>query len=431
MFPLLVVLFLLLPLAELWVIVSVAGGIGIGSTIVLLLTISFAGAWLVKHPGLRGAAPGPADVDRGAIPTTELVDGALIVLAGALLLTPGFITDTVGFLLLIPPSRAVVRKVADHPGSSPGVHLVGAVPGPDRRSPAVTSSTSTAASPGAASVRRPAPARAVTAAVRPAATVMLVRDTRRGTASRFCCCVDTLTSVFVAGAHVFPGGAVDPATLAGDDVGGRRPRRRHRVRAASVSPPAVSPTGWPPCGRPSRRPACCWRRPCRGWRPLARPGTGGPAARGPSRGRRRPPVRWPSCAGPRACISISAPCARSAGGSPRSAHLVATTPGSSWPRPRPVPEVRVDRPRGRGRRVARAGRRARAFRPGRDRSHPAHRAQPGASWPSTIDGRRCWPGSTPSPTEIDDHGGRRVASPTDDAGPSSRRAAPGGPAARR
>lgn len=135
MFPLLVVLFLLLPLAELWVIVSVAGGLGIGYTIVLLLAISVAGAWLVKLQGFSALSRVQQTFNRGAIPTTELVDGALIVLAGALLLTPGFITDTVGFLLLIPPSRAVVRKALTSRFQS-RVRLMGAAPGPDRRSPA-------------------------------------------------------------------------------------------------------------------------------------------------------------------------------------------------------------------------------------------------------------------------------------------------------
>jgi UPF0716 protein FxsA len=106
----LVVLFLLLPLAELWVIVSVADGIGIGYTIVLLLAISIAGAWLVRAQGFGALGRIQGTLNQGSVPTTELVDGALIVVAGALLLTPGFITDTVGFLLLIPPTRAVVRK---------------------------------------------------------------------------------------------------------------------------------------------------------------------------------------------------------------------------------------------------------------------------------------------------------------------------------
>lgn len=110
MFPLLIALFVLLPLAELWVIVGVADGLGIGPTLLLLLAISVAGAWLVKVQGWGAMRRIQGVLARGSLPTTELVDGALIVVAGALLLTPGFITDGVGFALLIPPSRALVRR---------------------------------------------------------------------------------------------------------------------------------------------------------------------------------------------------------------------------------------------------------------------------------------------------------------------------------
>jgi UPF0716 protein FxsA len=132
-FPLLVVLFLLLPLAELWVIVSVADGIGIGYTIVLLLAISVAGAWLVKAQGFGALRRIQQTLNRGSMPTSELADGALIVLAGALLLTPGFITDTVGFLLLIPPSRAIVRKALISRYRS-RLRIVTTTPGSGRRS---------------------------------------------------------------------------------------------------------------------------------------------------------------------------------------------------------------------------------------------------------------------------------------------------------
>lgn len=110
MFPLLVALFVLLPLAELWVIVGVADGLGIGPTLLLLLAISVAGAWLVRLQGWGALRRIQSVLAQGSLPTTELVDGALIVVAGALLLTPGFITDGVGFALLIPPSRALVRR---------------------------------------------------------------------------------------------------------------------------------------------------------------------------------------------------------------------------------------------------------------------------------------------------------------------------------
>jgi len=133
-FPLLFVLFLLLPLAELAVIVNVAGGIGVGWTILLLLAISTGGAWLVKVQGFGALGRIQATLSRGAMPTTDLVDGALIVVAGALLLTPGFITDGVGFLLLIPPSRALVRRALASRFRD-RVRVVSAPPGAGGRGP--------------------------------------------------------------------------------------------------------------------------------------------------------------------------------------------------------------------------------------------------------------------------------------------------------
>lgn len=135
MIPLLVVLFLLLPLAELWVIVNIAGGLGIGYTIVLLLAVSAAGAWLVKVQGFGALRRIQDTLGRGSMPTTELVDGALIVVAGALLLTPGFITDGVGFALLIPPSRAIIRKALASRFQS-RIRIVTTTAGTGRRSPA-------------------------------------------------------------------------------------------------------------------------------------------------------------------------------------------------------------------------------------------------------------------------------------------------------
>jgi UPF0716 protein FxsA len=109
MFPVLVVLFLAVPLAELWVIVAVADGLGLVPTLALLLVVSVVGAWMVRVQGFGALGRIQAVLARGEMPTGELVDGALIILAGALLLTPGFLTDTVGLLLLIPPTRAVAR----------------------------------------------------------------------------------------------------------------------------------------------------------------------------------------------------------------------------------------------------------------------------------------------------------------------------------
>lgn len=111
MFPLLVLLFLVLPILELYVIIQVAGGIGGLETVGLLIVISIVGAWLVRREGLGVLRKVQLQLHQGQMPTKELVDGGLIMFAGALMLTPGFITDAVGVLLLIPPTRIVVRSV--------------------------------------------------------------------------------------------------------------------------------------------------------------------------------------------------------------------------------------------------------------------------------------------------------------------------------
>ena len=109
MFPLILVLFLVVPIVELYVIVQVAGGIGVLETLGLLIVVSIVGAWLVKAQGIGLIRRVQAKLAAGEMPGKELVDGALILFAGALMLTPGFVTDTVGLLLLLPPTRAIVR----------------------------------------------------------------------------------------------------------------------------------------------------------------------------------------------------------------------------------------------------------------------------------------------------------------------------------
>jgi len=104
-------LFLVAPLVELAVIVQVAGTIGVLNTIGLLVGVSIVGAWLAKSEGLVTLRRIQAALDRGEIPSREVADGALILMAGALMIAPGFISDVVALLLLIPPTRAIVRRV--------------------------------------------------------------------------------------------------------------------------------------------------------------------------------------------------------------------------------------------------------------------------------------------------------------------------------
>ena len=109
MVGLLALLFLVVPIAELYVIVQVAGGIGIAETILLLIVISVVGAWLAKWAGIGVLARLQATVRQGRVPSAELVDGGLVLLAGALMISPGFLSDCVAILLLLPPTRAIAR----------------------------------------------------------------------------------------------------------------------------------------------------------------------------------------------------------------------------------------------------------------------------------------------------------------------------------
>ena len=109
--PILVLLFIAVPIIELFVIVQAAQVIGTPQTLLLLVVMSIVGAWLVKVEGLGVWRRFTATVSQGKVPHHELIDGVLILMAGALMLTPGFVTDAVGLLLLAPPTRALARKL--------------------------------------------------------------------------------------------------------------------------------------------------------------------------------------------------------------------------------------------------------------------------------------------------------------------------------
>ena len=108
---LLAVLFLVVPLVELYVIIQVGQAIGALNTVGILLLDSLIGAWLMKREGLAVVRRLQAKVDHGEVPGSELVDAFLILFGGALMLTPGFVTDIIGMALLLPPVRIVVRRV--------------------------------------------------------------------------------------------------------------------------------------------------------------------------------------------------------------------------------------------------------------------------------------------------------------------------------
>ena len=111
MFVVVLLALLGVPLLELYVIIRVADGLGTPETILLLIAVSVAGAWMVRRSGLGVLAQVRERLSRGELPARELVDGLLIVVAGALMLTPGFVTDAVGLLLLFTPTRLIVRSL--------------------------------------------------------------------------------------------------------------------------------------------------------------------------------------------------------------------------------------------------------------------------------------------------------------------------------
>lgn len=109
--PLLVVAFLAVPLVEITLIVETGRVIGVAPTILLLLAVSIAGAWLLKREGLRAWRKLHEAVSTGRLPDRELADGALVLVGGTLLLTPGFLTDAVGLLLVLPFTRPLARRL--------------------------------------------------------------------------------------------------------------------------------------------------------------------------------------------------------------------------------------------------------------------------------------------------------------------------------
>jgi UPF0716 protein FxsA len=107
----LVLLFIVVPIAELAVIIQVGQEIGVLWTVAILVADSILGSVLMRAQGRTAWRRFNEATGAGRVPAREVLDGALVIFGGALLLTPGFITDILGLILLIPPSRALVRRV--------------------------------------------------------------------------------------------------------------------------------------------------------------------------------------------------------------------------------------------------------------------------------------------------------------------------------
>jgi UPF0716 protein FxsA len=107
----LVVLFIAVPIVELWVIIEIGGLIGVLPTIALLLADALLGSLLLRHQGRGAWRRFNAALAERRFPGREVADGLLIAIGGTLLLTPGFVTDIFGAIFLIPPTRAIVRRL--------------------------------------------------------------------------------------------------------------------------------------------------------------------------------------------------------------------------------------------------------------------------------------------------------------------------------
>ncbi len=112
MFRALFILFLLIPLIEIYFLIQVGKVIGAGWTIFAVVATAVIGAWLLRMQGFSTLQRAQMSIAQGQIPAIAMLEGVALVMSGALLLTPGFFTDTIGFLLLIPAVRQALIKRA-------------------------------------------------------------------------------------------------------------------------------------------------------------------------------------------------------------------------------------------------------------------------------------------------------------------------------
>ncbi len=106
MFKILFLLFLIVPLVEIAILIQIGQVIGAWPTILLVIVTAAIGAGLFRQQGLSTLSRVQTQLDDGNLPATELIEGVILLVAGAMLLTPGFFTDVLGFLILVPTIRA-------------------------------------------------------------------------------------------------------------------------------------------------------------------------------------------------------------------------------------------------------------------------------------------------------------------------------------
>lgn len=112
MFARLLILFITIPVLELCIFMMLGSRIGIPTTLAIIVITAVLGAWLTKSQGLKALTKYQSALSQGRLPHEEVMDGLLILIAGAVLLTPGFLTDAIGFSLLVPTFRDIVKGIA-------------------------------------------------------------------------------------------------------------------------------------------------------------------------------------------------------------------------------------------------------------------------------------------------------------------------------
>jgi UPF0716 protein FxsA len=108
----LVLIFIVVPIAELYLIYLVGDAIGVIPTLLLLAADSLLGSFLLRSQGRSVWRRFNEALSAGRVPHREVMDGVLVIFGGAFLITPGFLTDVLGLVLLVPPTRAIVRRAA-------------------------------------------------------------------------------------------------------------------------------------------------------------------------------------------------------------------------------------------------------------------------------------------------------------------------------
>jgi len=112
--PILLVAFVIVPLAEIAVLIQVGGWLGLAPTLALIVLTAVVGTWVLRRQGFGVLARAQRQMEQGVMPVAEVFEGLCLLVAGVLLVAPGFLTDAAGALLLVPPVRALLYRWLGH-----------------------------------------------------------------------------------------------------------------------------------------------------------------------------------------------------------------------------------------------------------------------------------------------------------------------------